>query len=284
VPSIHDIQPFIRTAHYYIFPMDLSDSERNRLGYCYAFHLIAEGKGAVVIGDTSYSVRKGSLLFIPPEIPHSFLKAPGDVLASYNIYCELWNKKPLHTRVHLAGRQEPYNPAYVTPAVPCRELASWPYYTPTEHQPFLNELFTRCVAAYNRNDETSRTAANRLFGGWVLEMAEALRSASPYDLRIQKVVQRMEAELSATASLDRWSEQAGLHKSQFHQLFKQMTGVTPSAYLLRLKMNTASAQLLESSRSVTSIAESLGYTSIHYFTKQFTSYFGISPTAYRRLR
>ncbi|WP_237763041.1 AraC family transcriptional regulator [Paenibacillus sp. A3] len=39
--------------------------------------------------------------------------------------------------------------------------------------------------------------------------------------------------------------------------------------------------LLESRQSVTSISDNLGYDSIHYFSKQFAAYYGISPTAFR---
>nr|WP_275900566.1 helix-turn-helix transcriptional regulator [Paenibacillus periandrae] len=78
-----------------------------------------------------------------------------------------------------------------------------------------------------------------------------------------------------------WQIQSGLQKTHFYNLFKQMTGLSPKAYLLKIKMRRAAATLLESNRSITDISMYLGYASIHYFTKQFTAYFGVSPTQFR---
>ncbi|MFD0616019.1 helix-turn-helix transcriptional regulator [Paenibacillus sp. GCM10027629] len=69
---------------------------------------------------------------------------------------------------------------------------------------------------------------------------------------------------------------------QFHDLFRKMTGLPPKAYVNRIKMQRAAAALLESNRSVTHIAETLGYSTIHHFTRHFTAYYGISPTQYRK--
>ena len=60
-----------------------------------------------------------------------------------------------------------------------------------------------------------------------------------------------------------------------------MTGMPPYAYWTKRQMERAAASLLESDKSVTDIADWLGYTSIHHFSKQFAAYYGVSPSAYR---
>ena len=47
-------------------------------------------------------------------------------------------------------------------------------------------------------------------------------------------------------------------------------------------MKQAAAALKESNRTITDIAIDLGYTSIHHFTKQFTSFYGANPSVYRK--
>jgi len=92
----------------------------------------------------------------------------------------------------------------------------------------------------------------------------------------------MEQHIEQPDHYETWMAQCGLQKSQFHELFRKMTDMSPKAYVTRIKMQRAAAALRESNQSVTRIAESLGYTTIHHFTRQFKTYYGISPTQYRR--
>jgi methylphosphotriester-DNA--protein-cysteine methyltransferase len=71
-------------------------------------------------------------------------------------------------------------------------------------------------------------------------------------------------------------------KTQFPELFKFTAGLSPKAYWTKSIMKQASMALWESNRSVTDIAADLGYSSIHHFTKQFTAYYGVSPSQFRK--
>lgn len=60
--------------------------------------------------------------------------------------------------------------------------------------------------------------------------------------------------------------------------------MSPNDYLIQIRMKKATVLLQESKRSITSVAEELGYTTIHFFTRQFTSHYGVSPSHYRSHR
>ena len=65
------------------------------------------------------------------------------------------------------------------------------------------------------------------------------------------------------------------------KLFKKEFGTTPYAYQLSAKMEKAKALLSETSLSVGQIAESLGYSDLHYFSNLFCQKCGLRPRAYR---
>lgn len=97
-------------------------------------------------------------------------------------------------------------------------------------------------------------------------------------------MEQMEQFPERRIDIDTWCRTCGLCKSHFHALFKKETGLSPQQYGLKAKMKKARILLLESNMTVTAAAEALGYAPIHYFTRQFTSFYGIPPSDLFRSR
>jgi AraC family transcriptional activator of mtrCDE len=279
VKNIQDIAPTLRIAHHYKFYE--SSNEGNRYGYCYAFHLFDGGQGTVTVGSKRYPVRRGSLFYIPPTHIHGFQSSHEDPLSSYNIYCELWTNHPMETKQHVAYNTAQIDSQYLTTIMPCEELEHFPSVVQIQQHPRLVDLFIHITRVYSENGLYKNEISASLLYGWILEFHQICRSAQPFDPRIQRIIEKMESHSWSHDDEIDWQIQSGLQKTHFYNLFKQMTGLSPKAYLLKIKMRRAAATLLESNRSITDISLYLGYASIHYFTKQFTAYFGVSPTQFR---
>ncbi len=71
-------------------------------------------------------------------------------------------------------------------------------------------------------------------------------------------------------------------KSGMCKLFVDHTGEGPMEYYSKLKMREAKALLRNSTHSVSTISDLLGYSSIHNFSRAFKKHFGISPVEYRK--
>ncbi|TFE29481.1 AraC family transcriptional regulator [Cohnella luojiensis] len=276
------INPFVRVAHHYSFPEERNPSEATRIGYCYAFHLVDGGKGTVRCAGQAYPVKKGDLVYFKPGVPHSFFSKPDDPLSTYNLYCELWNDLPFNTSHHLVWHESDFNRELLTPVIPCPELDELPVLHSLQHQEAMLVLFAHAVTHGQKQDSHNQLIASNLVKAFLLELAQVARTDRPIDYRILPIIDRIDREAAQDHTYQDWLAECGLGKTQFHELFKQATGLSPKAYWTQSIMKQAKAALWESNRSVTDIALDLGYSSIHHFTKQFTLYYGVSPTEFRR--
>lgn len=279
--SLTEIHPSIRVAHHYRFPYEKNGSESGRIGYCYAFHLVTGGKGAVTIPSGSYPIAKGDLLYFPPAMKHAFHSDSLTPLSTYNIYCDLWQAKPEAAQVHLVWKEADFDHGLLTLIVPHAELDSLPNLLHLQHQSAVTDLFARVVEQHQSAAPYSGTIAKSLLHALLLEIVQVNHHIPLVDFRIKPLLDTINQKAYAGSRYETWLAQSKLKKTQFHQLFKQATGMSPKAYWTSVVMKQAAAALRESNRSITDIAEDFGYSSIHHFSKQFTHYFGISPSEYR---
>jgi AraC family transcriptional regulator len=115
---------------------------------------------------------------------------------------------------------------------------------------------------------------------------EAVESETPSlpGFKLRRVTDWMAEHLAEEFSLCRLAEQAGMSEFHFNRLFKRATGVPPSQYQIRLRIDAARRILRETKKSVITIANEIGYSSPSHFAQLFRKETGLSPSDYRRQR
>ena len=88
--------------------------------------------------------------------------------------------------------------------------------------------------------------------------------------------------MDCMVTLDELAAVVGLSSFYFSRQFKQTTGETPYQYVIRLKMQHAKAQLLETEASVINIGLQVGYENSSHFSRAFKRNMGVSPTKLRK--
>jgi len=146
--------------------------------------------------------------------------------------------------------------------------------------------------------EAARPAASRLFVRGVAQaiavhlarnytvLTEAARdeTSSLPGFKLRRVTDWMAQHMAEEFSLARLAEQAGMSEFHFNRLFKRATGVPPSQYQIRLRMDASRRLLRETKKSVITIANEVGYSNPSHFAQLFRKETGLSPTDYRRQR
>ncbi|MBC8135417.1 MAG: helix-turn-helix domain-containing protein [Fibrella sp.] len=116
------------------------------------------------------------------------------------------------------------------------------------------------------------------------DAANPLASArSKFDERVFKVMEILRGERLAQAiSLDKLARTVNLSPSRLSHLFKAQTGRTPGQFQEEERLIRARQLLTLTNRSITAIAEEIGFASPFYFTLRFKKHIGQSPREFRR--
>jgi len=91
----------------------------------------------------------------------------------------------------------------------------------------------------------------------------------------------MDTNFQQNPPLEDLAKQAGLAPEYFHRQFKKLFNTTPYEYMFKRRMNKARHLLKKTDLQVQEVAQQCGYSNPFYFSRIFTKWLGISPTAYR---
>lgn len=101
--------------------------------------------------------------------------------------------------------------------------------------------------------------------------------------RIYKVIQYIEGNLDKKLPLAELAEQASFSAFHFQKVFKSVVGETPKQYVIRLRLEGASHQIvLNPEDSMLKVAFDFGFTSLESFSRAFKNYYQISPDDFRK--
>ena len=108
-----------------------------------------------------------------------------------------------------------------------------------------------------------------------------LRHSDEYFMNaISKIHERYPEKLTV-ADL---AKTANLSRSAFVRKFTELTGIPPSEYLTKRRVEAAEYMLINTALSISEIAFEAGFYDASHLNRIFKLHRGISPNAYRRMR
>lgn len=92
----------------------------------------------------------------------------------------------------------------------------------------------------------------------------------------------MKDNIDTNLSLEDLSEKFSISVSKLKSIFKVECDQSPIAYFTSLKIKEAKRLIKQSTLNFTQISESLGFSSVHYFSKLFKEKTGLTPSEYAK--
>ncbi|QCP54707.1 AraC family transcriptional regulator [Trinickia violacea] len=96
----------------------------------------------------------------------------------------------------------------------------------------------------------------------------------------QRVKDYCFAHLGEKITLDELASVCGLGRFHFLRQFKQTVGMTPHAWLVRLRLEQACALLARSAHTIAEVAQGVGFYDQSHFNRAFRQAFGVPPSNY----
>lgn len=282
--SLDNIALKIKTGSFYINVQAIHLSPYlyyidNHFHKGFEIHYVTGGKGTVRLQNAQYHVHEGTIYITGPDVEHEQISDPEDVLMEYCLTFELLRTKP---------GSEPY----------CSYDADYA----------LNKLDTirfwtgpgseTCFQLWNRLAIEANTQAIGCYSNissCILQLLiETVRSAcgpAPIDtpLPAKSLEDRRATILDsymlwsvADTTLEKLAALLHLSTKQTARLIKKQYGMTFEQRLTQTKLDMAVRLLTMTSLPISEIAKTVGYSSIHYFSRRFKEKFGISPAEYRK--
>jgi two-component system response regulator YesN len=120
---------------------------------------------------------------------------------------------------------------------------------------------------------------------WLLGIRENLQDYMNADSaaihRLHRALIYTKAHFLENLHVDDVIKEAGMSKSYFSSIFKEVTGQTFIDYLKNLRLDYAKRLLTETGRPISQVGEDAGYPDDRYFRRLFVKMTGCSPIQYR---
>jgi AraC-like DNA-binding protein/quercetin dioxygenase-like cupin family protein len=243
--------------------------------------IITGGSASHVTTNGQYPIAAGDVFFVPPEQPHGFAEVSGLSLVNV-LFLPLRLPGPTEEVRGMSGWQALFEaePKYRDAQGFAGHLRLPP-----------EELERVCLLLRELEAETGRyvvggaALTEALFTQIVVRLARGYGAhASPGGRRllaVQRAIGHMEERHAETVTLQALAKEAGMSESTFKRSFKAVTGTSPIAYLLQVRLARACHRLREPGVTVTEAALAAGFGDSNYFARQFRARMGCTAREWR---
>jgi len=140
----------------------------------------------------------------------------------------------------------------------------------------------RCHDWYVTSKIPLRSKEGRIVGlaGVSRDLEKTARFASPFT-QLVPALEFIRDQFASPFDLEALAQRAGMSERGFQRHFKKAFQITPTAYLRQFRLGKACQMLLESDKTIVSIAMETGFTDHSHLAREFTRSIGSTPGAYR---
>ncbi|RKN64886.1 helix-turn-helix domain-containing protein [Paenibacillus ginsengarvi] len=250
----------------------------------YQMYYVASGHAALLLGSERFEAAAGDFLFYGPDCPHLLSAEAGTDYFSLHFSWNAGSPVPIHPAPRIrdyrvldvslpAAAYAISLPGYGEVSVPHR-------FTAHGQEPLL----MRIVNEYRQERPGFPVMLRALLMELLGSIIRQLTDQSPQEAeksRIAPALDAMREQPGRSWTVSELARLCGYNPSYFTDVFRRELGKNPKAYLIAERIRQTKQGLLRGEKPE-SLAEKLGYTSVHYLSHQFKKETGLTPGQFRQ--
>ena len=241
--------------------------------WCDEITYVYGGQGTIIHNGKSYEISSGQIHICNKEDTHQIFNNKGGTLRFYCIGYQLYPENPLYdlaneVRKEIAQSQNPII------------NDSWELRTAFEHSLFSlydqeNKNLSKHIAVCSLNYIFSV-----VFNGYLKKHTLKPQKILSKENLLFQIMGYLKSNIYDIDALKKISSELGYSYSHISHFFSDITGKNLKDYFISLRMENAHSLLMENT-NVTQVAELLGYSSIHTFSRAYKAYFQTPPSTFK---
>lgn len=242
----------------------------------FEFHVVKEGACRVILDDGEYIVNAGEMYITPPGVFHEQIVCPGADYVEYSLNFDIKEDVGIseeEKRICKIYKNMPFAIIYNTEELEMLfEMAykkmkdmSIGYYNDLKH--IILIIINTAAAAVSENSECSY---------------EVPQKNDLTDLRFEKIDRYIKDNLTSRVKISDIAKIMYFSEKQIGRIVKKCTGRTAKDYILYLRHEKSKDYLKHSERSISDIAEIMGFSSVAHFVSDFKKREGYTPLVFRK--
>ena len=240
---------------------------------------VASGKMKITVWSHTYYAYAGDIIILMPQVIHSLEQIDSQNAEYYNIVFHF----------SIFGNDSCYE-KYLKPfmthtkAVNCYEKKG----------SILNESMKPLVLSLIEHRRDSYTTHEYLVKSNLFMIMHLINQHGidsneselalhlTYD-KLKTALYHIQNSYAHNISVKEVSSLCGFSESHFMKLFKELTGMSFTAYLVNYRLELSASQLIKTNLNIIDIAANCGFNNHSYFTRAFTKKYGVTPAKYRKI-
>lgn len=266
----------VYSVHYFEYPRNYSYSgERHNF-----WELVYADKGEILVvaDDKTYTLRQGEIIFHKPNEWHSIESskdiAPSIAVTSFS--CNSSAMKFFENKIFSVNQEQ----KILISSIISEYKNS---FSSSLNDPYIKAMERRKDGVFG-GEQLLRQKIEELLISFVRSPRSSVQKSilnlnRNKDL-FHKIEDYMLENLCSKVSVSDLVRYSGSNKTTISNVVQNATGKGVIEYFIHLKINVAKKYLREANYNISQIADILGYSSIHYFSRQFKNVTGMTPTEY----
>lgn len=162
------------------------------------------------------------------------------------------------------------------------DIKTYPHIHRVSPNNHLQTRFQRLFDCFLKRDEFLEIDLSASFEKLLIELARATKASDTPRVSLSKSVSYINNSYNTQIKIPDLAKMDGLSMTQYNLHFKNQMGLSPTKYIISLRMNLAKELIEESNLPLNQISSMCGYEDYNFFAKVFKQFTGISPRKYRR--